>query len=191
MKDLEIQESQIRQFFASVVWTHKIQEKQSDIYRKNYKKMSAITIVFQALTASGIFSILFVDEYCLKIISAIISAISLFISIYCETFNLSEEASYHKNTATTLFILREKIINLLSDIHCDKMSYEDVINRKENLMNEYFEICKSARDASKKAVDMATEDLKVRFHNTYTDEEIDSFLPVLLRKLKEKENEHK
>ena len=37
--NIELLESQIRQIFASVVWTHKIQEKQADIYRDRYNKL--------------------------------------------------------------------------------------------------------------------------------------------------------
>lgn len=39
-------------------------------------------------------------------------------------------------------------------------------------------------DASTKAVKKASNDLKVREDDTYSDEEIDSFLPVLARKNK-------
>ena len=34
INNIEIIESQLRQVFASVVWSHKIQEKQADIYLK-------------------------------------------------------------------------------------------------------------------------------------------------------------
>lgn len=186
MNDIEIQESQIRQIFASVVWTHKIQEKQADSYRKKYKIMDATKIVLAALTSSGIVSVLFVDNFWLKVVSAFLSAISLFISIYCESYDLKTEASIHKATALSLFQLRENIISILSDIKCEKLTYDEIILKKSLVYDEYFQICKNAKDADEKSVNKACKDLKIRKDNTYSEEEIDSFLPIALRKRNDK-----
>ena len=43
MINMEILESQLRQIFASVVWTHKIQEKQSDIYLNRYNNLEFLS----------------------------------------------------------------------------------------------------------------------------------------------------
>lgn len=39
---------EVRQNFASVVWTHKIQEKQADIYAEQYKLLETINILLAA-----------------------------------------------------------------------------------------------------------------------------------------------
>lgn len=182
MKEIEIQEGQLRQIFASVVWTHKIQEKQADLHKKRYKLIETIKIISAALTSSGIFSVLFVDGYWLKVVSAILSAVSLFVTIYCETYDLKMEASTHKKSALLLMTLREKIISILSDIKCGKLSYEEIITAKEEVYKKYFEICGESKDAEEKAVKLASSNLKTRKDNTYSDEEIDSFLPIVLRK---------
>ena len=86
MVNIEIVESQLRQIFASVVWTHKIQEKQSDIYLNRYNNLEFLRILLAAITSSGIFAIIFVDKFWLKMITAIVSAISLFITTYFKSF---------------------------------------------------------------------------------------------------------
>lgn len=187
MEEIEIQEGQIRQLFASVVWTHKIQEKQADIYRNRYRCMETIKILLSALTSSGIISVLFVDNFWLKVVSAILSGISLFVSIYCETYDLKTEANHHKRTALSLLSLRERIISLLSDIKCNKLSYDEIVSIKATLYDEYFNICDVAKDTCEKAVNKATKALKIRKDNTYSDSEIDSFLPIILRKENNKE----
>lgn len=186
MKDIEIQEGQIRQIFASIVWTHKIQEKQAESYRKKYKRMDATKIVLSALTSSGIVSVLFVDNFWLKVVSAILSSISLFISIYCESYDLKTEANIHKATALSLFKLRENTISILSDIKCKKLTYDEIIVKKNLVYDEYFKICNNAKDTDVKSVDKACKDLNVRKDNTYNDEEIDSFLPIAIRKTNNK-----
>lgn len=193
MKDVEIQEGQIRQLFASVVWTHKIQEKQSDLYIKKYKVIETVKTFLLALTSSGIISILFVDDFWLKVVSALSSAISLFISVYYETYDLKTQASIHKKTALLLFRLRDSIISILADIKCNKLSYEEIILKKNDAYTQYFEICNDAKDVSEKAVNKASKYLKKRKDNTYSDEEIDSFLPIGLRKniIMEESNDNK
>lgn len=45
-----------------------------------------------------------------------------------------------------------------------------------------FTVYDTAKDAEEKAVKRASDNLKNRGDNTYSDEEIDSFLPIFLRK---------
>lgn len=182
MEEIRIQEDQIRQLFASVVWTHKIQEKQADLYRRRYKLLDALRIVLIALTSSGIFSVIFIDKFWLKLVSAILSAVTLFISIYCSTYDLKGEANDHKETAFLLFKLREKLISILVDIKSNKIDYWEIQKKKEEVYDEYFLICRDAKDASAKAVKLASKALKINKDSTYSDEEIDAFLPELLRK---------
>ncbi len=51
---MEYLESQLRQKFASAVWTHKIQEKQADYYQRLYNIMETVRIILSAITTSGI-----------------------------------------------------------------------------------------------------------------------------------------
>ena len=44
---------EVRQNFASVVWTHKIQEKQADIYAQKYKWLETTNILFPLLHLAG------------------------------------------------------------------------------------------------------------------------------------------
>src|SRR5699024_4378452 len=81
-------EAHLRQILASTVWTHKIQEKQADIYLNKYNLFETIRIIVLAITTSGIVSCIFVDEVWIKIVTAILSAISLFISTYLKSYDL-------------------------------------------------------------------------------------------------------
>ena len=44
---------EVRQNFASVVWTHKIQEKQADIYASRYKMFETCNNIFAGFTSCG------------------------------------------------------------------------------------------------------------------------------------------
>ncbi len=63
--------SNIRKLYNNVVWTHKIQEKESDILHKKQVIFNVLSIILLSLTSSGILSTIFINEIALKIISAI------------------------------------------------------------------------------------------------------------------------
>ena len=87
-------ESVIRQTFASVVWTHKIQEKQGDIEADRYHWMEVANIVCASLTSAGIIGSIFSDGKALKIITALIS----FVTIFCGAYPLIKlEVRYANN----------------------------------------------------------------------------------------------
>ena len=47
----------VRQNYASVVWTHKIQIKQADIYATRYRHLENINVILAAATSCGAVSI--------------------------------------------------------------------------------------------------------------------------------------
>ena len=55
-------EDVVRDSYASVVWSHKIQEKQSDIYAEKYKTMEIINIGTASLTSVGIVTMIFLTH---------------------------------------------------------------------------------------------------------------------------------
>lgn len=81
-------ESSVRDTLDSVVWSHKIQEKQADIYTKHFKVMETAKILSASLTSVGIVSMIFTDHLWIKIISELISFVSVFVSAQFKSFNL-------------------------------------------------------------------------------------------------------
>lgn len=146
--------------------------------------MEICRIVLSALTTSGIFSIIFIDKYWLKIITSIISMVSLFINSYFKVYDLKAIQKHHKQSAIELLELRENLIAILCDIKLGKYNEETLIKKRDEVLKKQIDIYKKCLDASSKAVTKASENLKDRGDNTYTDEEINSFLPILARKNK-------
>lgn len=184
INNIEIIESQLRQVFASVVWSHKIQEKQADIYLKRFNSLEFWRIVLSALTSSGIFAVVFVDNFYLKLITAIVSAISLFITTYLKSYDLKSLQKQHKKSALEWLELRENIMTVLCDISLHKYDEIELIKKRDEFLKKKIEIAKESLDPEEKAVNKASKNLKNRQDNTYTDEEIDSYLPQLARKNK-------
>ena len=71
--ELMVIEDNIRNTYGSVVWSHKIQEKQSDISIQKYKLLETMRVIASSLTSVGIISLLFSNDLWIKIVSAILS----------------------------------------------------------------------------------------------------------------------
>jgi hypothetical protein len=146
--------------------------------------METCRIVFSAVTTSGICAVIFINENWLKIVTALISMGSLFINAYFKVYDLKAIQKHHKQSAIELLELRENLIAILCDIKLGKYNEETLIKKRDEVLKKQMDIYKECLDASSKAVTKASENLKDRGDNTYTDEEIDSFLPILARKNK-------
>ena len=177
-----ILEDAVRDMFARAVWSHKIQEKQSDIYQMRYKWMETVSILCASLTAVGILSTIFTDQLWLKIVSAILSFATAFIAAYFKSFDLSTLTKSHKETANKLLIVRNEITSLLTSIKLKEKSIAELEDRYRTLMDKANEVYKGAPTTTDKAVALAKEALQVSGDNTFSTDEIDSYLPPALQK---------
>lgn len=181
---MEVIESEIRQIFASIVWNHKIHEKHCDINSFWFNILEFSKILSSAITTSGLLTCFFVDEIILKIVTTIFSAICLFINTFYKTYNLKESRDSHKLTALEFLELKNETICVLSDIKIEKISLEEAISRRNEILTKYHDICKRSLNTCDRAVKKASKALKIQGDNTFTDKEIDSYLPIELRKEK-------
>lgn len=177
----------IRQQFASAVWTHKIQEKQADIYTLRYSWLETINILTSAATSCGLVAILFeVDSKPLKIITAVLSFATLCISAIYKSFDPLSKAKENKEAANKLVGIRNELLSLISDCHLQEKAVKDIkknfddVNKKLNKL--YLEL-PATSDKAKKRADEALKNNEY----SYTDDEIDRFLVTSLKgKVQEK-----
>lgn len=174
-------ENDIRSKYANVVWSHKIQEKQADIYFERYKLLKIINIICASSTSAGIFSLLFKECFVIKIISAIISLFTIFTSSYFKVFNLSELRKEHKKSANQLLQIRDKLEMLLLEIRMQSKQPEEIFQQYNELIDRLHKCYANAPQTTEKAVELARKALNVTKDNYYSDDEIDSFLPETLR----------
>lgn len=176
-------EAQIRECYGRVVWTHKTHEKCSDILDKRNSRIKFSQIVLSALTTTGIFVTVFGDKIWVGIISAIISAILLILTTYTKKYDLGEIAQKHANCATTLWNVRENYLSLLTDIRSGSVDAEAIRIQRDKLQSELYNIYKGSPRTLGKAYNEASKALKSLEEMTFSDAEIDSFLPKELRKI--------
>ena len=102
--EYEALEDLVRTRYASVAWTHKIQEKQAEIYDKRYRILATVNIFAASITSAGIFSLIFTDQTWLKITSAVVSFVTIFISAllrFCHRWRRRSNCAKGCNTEWT------------------------------------------------------------------------------------------
>lgn len=181
---MDVIESEVRQIFASIVWNHKIHEKQCDINTFWFNILEFLKIISSAITTSGILTCFFVDKFALKVITTVFSAICLFINTFYKTYNIKESKDSHKASALEFLELKNKTICILSDIKLGKLSLEQATNKRDEILSINYDICKRSLNTCNRAVEKARKSLKVQGDSSFSDEEINSYLPIELRKEK-------
>lgn len=179
---LSILEAQIRECYGRVVWTHKTQEKCADIVLQLHNQIKVVQITLSALTTTGVLVAVFGEVEWVGIITAAISAILFAINTYVKGHDLGEIAQKHADAACDLWDIREKYLSLLTDIRAQRATMEEVAQQRDTLQERLFSSYKGAPRTINKAYVLATKALKVNEELTFSDEEIDNFLPKELKK---------
>lgn len=172
---------EVRQNYAGVVWTHKIQEKQTDIYHEQYAKLETINILTASATSCGVISTIFCDSIWAKIIATVLSFVTVAITAYFKSFDIKEMEKQNKEYANKFLIIRNRLLHIICDIHMKKKDVEEINKEYISIMDKLNDLYIAAPLTTQEAVDRAAEALKVNKEYTYTDEEIDNFLPPSLR----------
>lgn len=172
----------IRQQFASVVWTHKIQEKQADVFSERYSMLETANIIVAALTTCGIVGLFFQNENSiwLKVLTAILSFATLAISAYYKSFDPLTKSKINKDAANKLIGIRNELVSLIADCHIQEKAAGDVKKEFDELQKHLNQLYLELPSTSEKAVKRASVALK-NSEYTFTEEEIDCFLVSSLK----------
>lgn len=177
-------ESQLRESFGRVVYSHKAHEKMSDILHSRLNVIKLSQIILSAITTGGLFVTLFGDSIISTVIAAITSTLLLILTSYNKEINLGELIQKHSDVACELWNVREHYFSLLTDIKTKILGLKDASQKRDELQELLKSIYQNAPRTSAKAYKLSQQALKINEELTFSDEEIDMFLPKELRKQK-------
>jgi hypothetical protein len=175
-------EAQLRECFGRVIYTHKTHEKDAERCAKTLKWFKIVQIILAGLTTSGLLAILFTETFALKAATAVVSLVSLMVTNYMKGFDPGAAAQKHRDTAADLLAIREAYLSLLVDAKAKVISLDLVRERRDMLQGRLEAIYKSAPHTTPKAYALAQAALQKNEDYTFNDGEIDTFLPVAMRK---------
>lgn len=167
----------IRECFGRVSYSHKAHEKAAEIEACKVKVIKWVNVILTALTSTSFLAIMMSDGIVFNYISSFLIFITLAFMVFQLSFNPEEAASRHRQAAKELWFIRERYVNLLADIKNEKISEDDIINRRDNLLKELNLIYKFAPQTNSKAYKKAQEALKINEDLTFSNDEINNLLP--------------
>lgn len=175
-------ESQLRDCYARVVYSHKIHEKAADIYLQRLHRIKLAQIGISALTTGTLIYALFDSSPVGTAIGAALSAILFALNAYTKDFDLGELAQKHKEAANRLWAVRESYLSLLTDMAGHTITVAEIMRQRDELQKALEFIYNSAPRTNDAAYEKAKQGLKVNEELTFSDKEIDLYLPEKLRR---------
>jgi hypothetical protein len=170
----------LRNSYGRVVYSHKTHEKAREIESRRTVGVKWTNIVLVTATSGSLLSTVITNQRTALYVSAAFSAATLAFVIFQLSFDPESSSASHEQTAQELWYLREKYLNLLTDITLG-VSIEQAISRRDELANEVREVYAHASGTSSRAYAAAQKALKVKEEMYFSEQEIDDLLPQSLR----------
>lgn len=184
----KILEGQLRECYGRVVYSHKTHEKCADILFERHRRIKLWQIILSALLTGGLitaffdFSALACCKKCIEFIAAGLSTALLVLNFYTKNYDLAEISQKHRRAGADLWIIREKYLSLLTDLRLAVASLDEIRSRRDRLAEDLHAIYTGAPSTTYKAYLEAQKSLKELEDMTFSDEEIDAFLPQELKR---------
>ena len=175
-------EGQLRECFGRVVYSHKTHEKNAEILVKRLRLIQLAQIVLSALITGSFIIRIFGFGIEATVIGVIMSALLLSLNLYIKDQNLSELIQKHKKAAIEIWLIRERYQSLLTDLVMGNYSLDRILTERDVLMTELQSAYRAAPSTSSRAYKKAQQALKHAEDMTFSDEEINAFLPQELKR---------
>lgn len=173
-------EDQIRECYGRVVYTHKTHQRMADRNAATLNRYKIIQIVLTALTSTGAVGVVATSETWVEVATVVVSFLTLFVSTYLKNFDPGAVAQQHRDAAAKLWNVRECYFSLIADL--PQIAREDAVHRRDELQAMLAALYVSAPQTDGKAYLEAQDRLKNMEDLTFSDDEIDCFLPLSLKR---------
>ena len=178
----KILEGQLRESFGRVVYSHKTHEKCADILLERLSNIKLWQIVLSAITTGGFISAFLGSGNIGASIGVIVSTLLLVLNAYTKNYDLGELAQKHKQAANDIWLIREKYLSLITDLMMGEKPLESLQAKRDNLVEELHSVYVGAPSTTFQAYKKAQEALQHNEDMSFSDAEIDAFLPNELKR---------
>lgn len=174
--------------YTKVTWTHKMQEKQADIYIQKSKCIKKLTCWLTVITAGGAlaslssiippFSVCGITINIPVILTTVLPIILSYLTLRYGDGVLDTKAKDNRQYAAKVHNLRNLYESLMYEIKANLLSDEDIVNRRNDLEQQENSVySEESPYTSKKAYKLAKKALKIDKESTTEDDEIEAIVP--------------
>ena len=144
--------ARLRKLYNDILWTHKIQEKQADIYSERGYRWRVASIICVAVTGSGLLTGLFSGLYAFQVVSVFLAAASLFVTVYREAMDYEAKSFDCVRAAAEFLSLRDKAEEIACGAKLDAGRISGPIEGLSQLTALYEALCHVAPRTTDEAV---------------------------------------
>jgi conflict system pore-forming effector with SLATT domain len=178
-------ESQVRELYGRCAYTHKTHEKMAERASSRLRLIKWGQIILSTLTTGGAVGVIFDRSSVIYPYATALLSISLLIlNSYVKDLDPGKMAQLHREVASDIWNVRESYLSLLTDIRDLAFAAATLRERRDELQDELHTIYRSAPHTDGKAYGQAQDSLQNREDLTFTDGELDAFLPGPLKRKK-------
>jgi hypothetical protein len=170
-----------RELYGRAVYSHKTHEKDRVIWGEKVCSMGRINVWLVSLTTLLAILSAVLKPLALLLLTAVVSAVTTGFVLWQANFDPVGKENQHRMAAKELLWIREQFLLLIERCHIASVPLADLQTSLESLTRELTCVYKFAPNTSGEAYAKASGALN-KGEFTFTDEEIDAFLPVALRK---------
>jgi len=175
-------ESQLKDCYGKVVYSHKTHEKMADITLKWLSYIKIGQIFLSAATTTTLLYTIFGNGKISTIIAAISSTILLGITLYTKDYDLGEISQKHSEAANNLWLIRESFLSLIFDTRSGDLDIKELREIRDKLNQQLKDIYSGAPRTNSTAYKLAQKGLKHLEELTFNDDELEQLLPKSLKK---------
>ncbi|NJK70661.1 MAG: SLATT domain-containing protein [Thermales bacterium] len=180
--------SVVRQQYAQCVFNSKIQRNMCTQYSDKAKIFKIIEIVLSGILGVTFLAlqIQFSGNQILIPVGLVLTVLQIGFLIYTNSFNPEMKSNHSRLSSHKYRTLRDEYLHLLADYLENKTDSGVLDSRKDLILEKYTQVSDDAPDTNSKAYidsqkQLGTADLPDKGHYTWTDAEIDLFLPTELK----------
>lgn len=179
---LSIIEGQLRECYGRAVYSHKTHEKCADILLTRLSRIKLLQIVLSAVTTGSFLSTILGSGKEAAVVGVVVSTCLLVLNAYAKNYDLGELAQKHKQAANDIWLIREQYLSLLTDLAAAGKTAEEIQAERDRLVVALHGVYAGSPSTTYAAYRSAQDSLKHNEEMTFSDEEIDAFVPKQLRR---------
>jgi len=165
-----------------VVYSHKTHEKCADILLTRLSRIKLSQIILSALSTGGFIAAIFGAGEIGALVGILVSTTLLVLNAYTKDYDLGELSQKHRQAGADLWIIREKYLSLITDLRMGEKPIESLQKERDELLDKLHAVYTGAPSTTHKAYKKAQEALKQLEDMTFSEAEIDAFLPKELKR---------
>jgi SMODS and SLOG-associating 2TM effector domain family 4 len=177
-----ILEGQLRESYGRVVYSHKTHEKCADILLFRLAVIRVSQIILSALTTAGFIGAVFSKGQLSTILGLIVSTALLVLNAFTKDNDYGALAQKHRKAGNDLWLIRERFCSLLVDVAMKEKPLELLQAHRDELIEQLHAVYNAAPGTTSKAYKKAQKALQKNEDMTFSDAEIDAFLPRELKR---------